>query len=114
MSRESPPLPLPVQRALRRLGGDIRNARRRRRLSMVIVANRAGITRQTLYRVERGDPSVALGIYATVLFVLGLIDKLASLATVEGDSVGLALEEERLPKRIRQTARPNSSANGER
>jgi hypothetical protein len=80
---------------------------------MVIVANRAGITRPTLHRVERGDPSVALGIYATVLFALGLIDKLGAVAAVEGDTVGLALEEERLPKRVRGTARPDSSARGE-
>jgi hypothetical protein len=77
---------------------------------MVIVANRAGITRQTLYRVERGDPAVALGIYATVLFVLGLIEKLAAIAAVEGDTVGLALHEERLPKRVRQSTTPGSSA----
>jgi hypothetical protein len=80
---------------------------------MIVVANRAGITRQTLHRVERGDPTVSLGIYATVLFVLGLIDKLAEVAAVEGDTVGLALDEERLPKRVRRTARPTSSARGE-
>lgn len=76
---------------------------------MIVVANRAGITRQTLQRAERGDPSVSLGIYATVLFVLGLIDKLATVAAVEGDTVGLALDEERLPKRVRRPARPASS-----
>jgi transcriptional regulator with XRE-family HTH domain len=75
---------------------------------MVVVANRAGISRQTLYRFERGDPAVAVGIYATVLFVLGLIEKLAILAAADSDIVGLALDEERLPKRVRQTARPGS------
>ena len=70
---------------------------------MIVVANRAGITRQTLQRVEHGAPSVSLGIYATVLFVLGLIDTLATVAAVEGDSAGLALDEERLPKRVRRT-----------
>jgi hypothetical protein len=80
---------------------------------MVVVANRVGITRPTLQRVERGDPSVSLGIYASVLFVLGLIDKLAAVAAVEGDSVGLMLDEERLPKRVRQTVRHTSSVGGE-
>jgi DNA-binding XRE family transcriptional regulator len=80
---------------------------------MTVVANRAGITRQTLQRVERGAPTVSLGIYATVLFVLGLIDKLATVAAVDGDTVGLALDEERLPKRVRRAARPTSSARGE-
>ena len=80
---------------------------------MIVVANRVGITRQTLQRVERGDPSVSLGIYASVLFVLGLIDKLAAVAAVESDTVGLMLDEERLPKRVRQTVRPTSPAGGE-
>lgn len=80
---------------------------------MAVVANRSGIARQTLQRVERGDPAVSLGIYATVLFVLGLVDKLAVVAAVEGDAVGLALEGERLPKRIRQTARHDSSSKEE-
>jgi hypothetical protein len=47
------------------------------------------------------------------LFVLGLIDKLAAVAAVEGDSVGLMLDEERLPKRVRQTVRHTSSVGGE-
>jgi hypothetical protein len=80
---------------------------------MAVVASRAGITRQTLYRVERGDPAVALGIYATTLFVLGLIDKLATSAAIEGDTVGLALEEERLPKRVRRINRRDSPARGD-
>lgn len=69
---------------------------------MAVVAERALITRSTLHKVERGDPGVSLGIYATVLFVLGLIERLADVAASSGDTVGLALEEERLPKRIRQ------------
>lgn len=113
MPRQLPPLPLSAQRAVRRLGRDISDARRRRRLPMIVVANRVGITRQTLHRVERGDPTVSLGIYASVLFVLGLIDKLAAVAGVEGDAVGLMLDEERLPKRVRQTVRPTSRAGGE-
>ena len=56
----------------------------------------------TLRRVERGDPSVSLGIYATVLFVLGLLPNFASVAAVEGDAVGLALDAEHLPQRIRR------------
>jgi hypothetical protein len=57
-----------------------------------------------------------MGIYATVLFVLGLIDRLGALADARVDTVGLALEEERLPKRIRrphprrQAAPPSSSS----
>jgi hypothetical protein len=53
--------------------------------------------------VEQGDPGVSLGIYATVLFVLGRIDRLAELADASHDAVGLELEEEHLPERIRLT-----------
>jgi hypothetical protein len=100
--RTTPPLPLPVKRALGRLGEDIRSARLRRRIPTTIMAGRAFITRTTLLKVERGDPGVSMGIYATVLFVLGLTSRLLDLADVRSDDVGLALEEERLPKRIRQ------------
>lgn len=85
-----------------KLGADVRDARRRRRLPTAVMAERALITRATLHKVERGDPGVSLGIYATVLFVLGLLDRLIDLAAARGDAVGLALEEERLPQRIRQ------------
>ena len=93
--------PIPVQHALRKLGQDIRDARRRRRIPTALLAERASISRTTLVKVEKGEPGVSLGIYATVIFVLGMIDRLADLADVLHDEVGLALEEERLPDRIR-------------
>jgi hypothetical protein len=51
-------------------------------------------------KLEKGDPGVAMGTYAAVLFVLGRIDRLCELAEARSDEIGLALEEERLPKRI--------------
>ena len=63
-------LPIPVKRALRKLGGDIRDARRRRRIPTQVMAERAGISRTTLLKVERGVPGVSFGTLATVLFVL--------------------------------------------
>lgn len=104
----SRPLPLPVKRALAKLGDDIRSARLRRRISTQIMAERAFITRTTLLKVERGDPGVALGTYATVLFILGLVARVEKLADITSDEVGLQLEEERLPKRIRQSGKPRS------
>jgi transcriptional regulator with XRE-family HTH domain len=89
-----------VKRSVAKLGHDLSVARRRRRLPMELVAERALITRKTLGRVEKGDPAVSLGIYATVLFVLGLADLLPDLADPARDTVGLSLEEEHLPKRI--------------
>jgi transcriptional regulator with XRE-family HTH domain len=94
-------LPLSVRKALKKLGADIAIARKRRRLAMTIVAQRAFISRNTLTRVERGDAGVSIGIYATVLFVLGLADRLNQLADPVTDEVGLSLENSRLPTRTR-------------
>jgi len=93
-------LPIPVKNALRKLGSDIRDARRRRRIPAAVMADRAFISRTTLVKLEKGEPGVAMGTYAAVLFVLGRIDRLRELAEARSDEVGLALEEERLPKRI--------------
>jgi len=74
---------------------------------MALLAERVQISRTTLTKVEQGDPAVSLGIYAAVLFSLGLIDRLATLADPGLDAVGLQLEQEQLPQRIvlRRTAR---------
>jgi len=98
-------LPLPVRRALRKLGRDIRDARLRRRIPAALVAERASISRTTLFKLEKGDPGVSIGIIGTVLFVLGLGDRLGKLADIKHDEHGLALDEERLPKRIRPKRR---------
>jgi len=95
--------PIPVGRALRKVGQDIRDARRRRRIPVAILAERASISRMTLHKVEKGEPGVSVGAYATVLFVLGMVERLADLADARNDAVGLALEEERLPQRIRRS-----------
>jgi hypothetical protein len=100
-SRASVALPIPVRRVLRELGRDIRDARRRRRIPVQIAAERASISRMTLLRIEKGEPGVAMGSYATVLFVLGLADRLAAVADPANDPVGLQLEVEQLPTRIR-------------
>ncbi|HZT00133.1 MAG TPA: hypothetical protein VFA40_25315 [Terriglobales bacterium] len=107
-SRSSVVLPIPVKNALRKLGRDIRDARRRRRIPAAIAAQRASISRTTLVKVEKGDPGVAIGIYATVLFVLGMADRLADLVAPKNDTVGLQLEEEHLPQRIRVARKPKT------
>jgi len=94
-------LPAPVQRALNKLGEDIAAARRRRRITMAVMAERAFITRKTLARLERGDSGVSIGIYATVVFVLGMIDRLADLIDSRSDQLGRVLQDEQLPKRVR-------------
>lgn len=94
-------LPIPVRHALRKLGHDIRDARRRRRIPVITAAQRASISRTTLVKIEKGDPGVAIGIYATVLFVMGMVERVSDLADPKSDPVGLQLEEEHLPQRIR-------------
>ena len=98
-------LPIPVRRALRKLGQDISDSRRRRRIPLNLMAERADLSRSTLSKIEKGDPSVSLGGYATVLFVLGLTEHLSNLADANSDAVGRMLEEENLPKRIRLPSR---------
>jgi transcriptional regulator with XRE-family HTH domain len=95
--------PIPVMRALRKLGHDLRDARRRRRIPVEIMSQRASISRMTLLKIEKGEAGVAMGSYATILFVLGLTDRLADLADPRNDPVGLWLEEEHLPQRIRRS-----------
>ena len=92
--------PAAVQRALRKLGSDIRDARRRRRLPMAVVAERAFTSRSTLQRVEAGDTAVSVGIYAAVLQALGLLDGLGKLADIGNDPVGQALASAELPKHV--------------
>lgn len=66
------------------------------------MAERASISRTTLNKIEKGHPGVALGHYATVLFVLGMVEHLAGVADVRNDPLGLDLAEEFLPQRIRR------------
>lgn len=99
--RKSPLLPIPVLRSLRKLGRDIRDARRRRRIPTAILAERASISRTTLNKIEDGDGGVYIGNYAAVLFALGLADRIADLADATHDKVGREFEEEHLPERIR-------------
>jgi transcriptional regulator with XRE-family HTH domain len=90
-----------VRKSLGQLGADIRDARRRRRLPMSVVADRAFTSRSTLQRIEEGDPSVSMGIYAAVLHTLGLLEALGQLASPAKDTIGQALATDALPKRVR-------------
>jgi transcriptional regulator with XRE-family HTH domain len=89
-----------VKRALAKLGRDIRAARLRRRIPTTLMARRAFITRTTLGKLEKGHAGVSMGIYATVLFILGMASRLEELADPRNDALGLQLEHERLPKRV--------------
>lgn len=102
--------PLPVKRALKKIGQDLCNARKKRRIPMKLAAERASISRSTLNKIEKGDEGVSIGAYAKVLFVLGMIDRLAELVDSASDELGLELEVENLPKRIRFPQRERGSS----
>lgn len=72
-----------TENILRTMGEQIKMARLRRRLSATLVSERAGVSRSTLWKVENGNPSVAVGIYAAVLHALNNMDK--DLLKIAGD-----------------------------
>ena len=94
-------IPFSIITALKTLGENIRNARKRRRITMNLLAERAKISRVTLSKIEKGDPSVAIKYYASVLQMLGLLKNLEEVAAAKNDGVGVIIEEENLPQRIR-------------
>jgi len=103
-----------ILQALASLGAGLKDLRRRRRVPMATAADRVLISRSTLYKVERGDPGVSLGIYATVLQGYGMVERLAVMAEARFDFEGLRLETARLPRRISRAGRELHGALGSR
>ncbi|MDZ4694614.1 MAG: helix-turn-helix domain-containing protein [Deltaproteobacteria bacterium] len=97
-------VPFPkIERILHGLGQNIRAARLRRRLTADLLAQRAGMTRNTLRSVERGEPNVTIGAYANVLHVLGLAEGLEPIAL--DDELGRKLQDASLGVRARAPKR---------
>ncbi len=94
-------LPLSIRSGLKKLGNDLKKARLRRRLKMAVVADRAGISLETLAKIQKGNSGVSIGNYAAVIFAIGLGTKWMGLADIENDTVGQMLDEERIPMRAR-------------
>ncbi len=92
------------ERLLNELGENIRLARLRRDLSSEQIAERAGIARNTLIKIERGDKGVAMGMYLRVLVALGLQDDL--LLVAKNDILGRKLQDAKLTTPQRATKRP--------
>ena len=101
-------MPLRLRRALSKLGADLAIARRKRKLTVEMMAERIGIAKATYQRVEKGDPTVSMGAYAMALFVLGLAKDLGDLADARSDDTGLLLDVEHLPKRVRVKKEPTA------
>jgi DNA-binding XRE family transcriptional regulator len=94
-------LPLEVATAAQRFGQNIRLARVRRRLNQEELAQACGITRKTLYALEKGAPGASLATAFAVLWKLGLLNTAAGLADPDADEHGKILEAARMPKRVR-------------
>ncbi len=90
-----------VRRGLRKLGDDLRKARIRRKLTMTVVAERAGISRETLSKIQKGNPKVSMGAYAMVMQALGMGTEWMDFADIKNDIYGQIIEDENLPKRVR-------------
>ena len=93
-----------TEEILKNMGEQIKLARLRRNLSTELTAERAGISRATLWKVEKGDPSVAMGIYAAVLHALNNLDK-DLLLVAKDDELGRKLQEQNLITRKRAPRR---------
>lgn len=95
---------------LKTMGEQIKLARLRRDLPVELVAERAGISRSSLWKVESGSPAVAIGIYAAVLHALGGMDK-DMLLVAKDDEMGRQMQDLNLLTKKRATRRKN---NGDR
>jgi len=95
-------LPPLIRKSLAKLGTDIATARRKRSLTVMMMAERIGVAKTTYMKVEKGNPSVSMGVYAMALFVLGFGDAAGNIIDPRRDDVGLLLDAGRLPKRVRR------------
>lgn len=92
---------LQVKNALSQLGRDIQTARKRRRMSVADFCSRIGVSDKTLAKLERGDGGVRLETFAMALLALGMLDRMVEIADPALDAIGIGLDREKLPERIR-------------
>lgn len=97
-----PPTPARTTRAAREIGENLRTWRKLQRLTAEQVADRAGITRGTLRRLETGDPAVRLETFLNVARVLGVLDRVPPAVDPYETDLGRARADEALPERVRR------------
>jgi len=98
-SHASDALSTKARNRLEELGANIKKARTRRGITQKDLANRVSASHVTISKLEKGNPSVGLGVLLMVLDVMGLVDDMANLANPTTDTVGIALEEAQ-PKKV--------------
>jgi transcriptional regulator with XRE-family HTH domain len=96
-------LPFEVEQRIKDLAYRVRLARTRRGMSITDLADKADINRNTLNALELGKPGVAIGVYVTVLWALGLEKTLDGVAHPDADLHGKTLEASRRPMRVRKS-----------
>lgn len=92
-----------IEEALAQMGQNIKIARVRRRLTQKLVAERAGVSLNTLLKIEKGDPGVSIGNIASVLQALGFKNPFASLLDLQEDLPGILNDIRYLPQRVRRS-----------
>lgn len=105
--------PPEVAKVLEELGEGLKIARQRRRQSQVDFAERLMVSRATLQRMERGDPSVALGAWVAAAWLLGRLSELQRVFNPDYDEAGKRLERQYLPRRGVKSRKPGMTAGGE-
>lgn len=106
-SERSTHAPFEVADGLREIGQAIKAARLRRRQPASDLASRVGVSLPTLRKLEQGNPTVSLGVFAKAAWVLGLLPAIRGAVSPENDHVAAAIETSRLPSRARRPREPN-------
>jgi transcriptional regulator with XRE-family HTH domain len=103
MAKTAAAIPIEAAERVKELGYRIRLARTRRGMSIPDLATKVGIHRKTLQALELGRASITVGVYATVLWALGLDRTLDAVAHPDADIHGKTLEASRRPARVRKS-----------
>lgn len=89
-----------VRSFIMQVGRNLKTARKRRQKTIREVAEMVGASVSTIQRLEKGDPAVKFSIYLSIAEVFQMSDTM-SFAAPESDMIGLALEKQRMPQRVR-------------
>ncbi len=99
---------LATEKALREFGHHLQVARKKRKMSQQDFATRVGVSRQTIIRMEKGDPTVSMDVVAKSLLTLGELHRLSEILDPATDDTGLLFDEGSLPKRVRGKNKPKT------